>query len=69
MITDLLNINVAMNCYDMHKLYMLLLITLWAVITLFWIQCLNFNLKIEAIFIKYCMRKGEWGITVSEVTL
>ena len=43
------------------------LITLWTVIILFWIQRQNINLKIEANSIKYCMRKEEWGITVSKV--
>ena len=27
----------------------------------------KFNLKIEANFIKYCMGKGEWGITLVHV--
>ena len=40
------------------------IITEWAVIIFFWIQCQNFNLKIEANFIKYYMRNGESGITV-----
>ena len=26
---------------------------------LFWVQCQSLSLKIEANFIKYCMRKGE----------
>ena len=26
----------------------------------------KFNLKIEANFIKYCIGKGEWGITLVE---
>ena len=28
---------------------------------------LKFNLKIELNFIKYCMGKGEWGITLVEL--
>ena len=27
----------------------------------------KFNLKIETNFIKYCMGKGEWGITLVEL--